>query len=197
MKTLKIRQKYRFRRPHRAITKSGMTSPLLLSAGYLLGCLIGIGVAIKAESVWLANLLPDPVDKSVPDLLSALCSYGTYGFVMLLLSSSYLGFLLMPSVLFGKGFLTGSYFTVCLRGTAEDRVFLAAAELLPDLFLFPALLVLGQLCMCWSVRLFRCRAGETLPPAAPSAGPLALVLIMLLFAAAVKAYAVPYLLSLS
>lgn len=170
---------------------------ILMAAGYLTGCVIGAFVAIKADVSWLTNLWTDPVDKSASDLLSTLCGYGAYGFGMLLLSTSYLGFLLIPGVLSAKGFLSGSVFTVCLRGGAAHGLIQAITELLlPGVFLLPALLILGQLCMGWSVRLFRCRSGEALPPGPGSSRALGMALILLLLASAMKTYAVPYLLEL-
>ena len=72
---------------------------------------------------------------------------------------------------------------------------MAHAELLlPGVFLISSMLILGQLCMGWSVRLFRCRTGETLPPGENCSRALGLVLVLLLLASAMKTYAVPYLL---
>ena len=64
------------------------------------------------------------------------------------------------------------------------------------MFLLSALLILGRLCMLWSVRLFRLRAGESLPPGDSVSGPLAAVLILLLMASAMKIYALPALLGI-
>ena len=65
-------------------------------AGYLAGCLIGSIVAIKADAAWVSNLWPQPVDSSSEDLLTAFCNNGSYGFMLLLLATSYLGFFFVP-----------------------------------------------------------------------------------------------------
>lgn len=164
-----------------------------MAAGYLAGCVIGVFVAIKTEDSAAAALWTDSVDKT-PDLFSALCGYGTYGAGMLLLSSSFLGFFLIPGVLAVRGFLSGIVFTACLRSKVPHALYRACAELLaPGLFLLPALLILGQICMRWSVRLYRCRRGETLAPDAVSPRELGAVFILLLLASVVKSYVVPYL----
>ena len=169
----------------------------LMVAGYLIGCVIGACVAIKADAAWVTNLFSDSVDKTAPDLLTAFCGYGAYGFGMLMLATSYLGFLLIPGVLSVKGFLSGCVFTAGMRGDFGAGFYRAAAELLtPGVFLLPALLVLGKLCMVWSSRLLRCRLGETVPPGQSCSAPLGLVLVCLLLASAAKCYVVPFMLNL-
>ena len=164
-----------------------------MAAGYLAGCVIGVFVAIKADASWVTDLWPASVDKTT-DFLSVLCGYGTYGLGMLLMATSYLGFFLIPGVLAVKGFLSGSVFTACLQSGTAHGLYQACIELmLPGVFLLPALLILGQLCMRWSVRLFRCRAGQTLPPDASGSRALGAVMILLLLASAAKIYIVPYL----
>ena len=108
-----------------------------LAVGYLAGC---CGGAFFAASVDTAALLAQPgmvsSDVSAAELISILCGYGAYGFGCLILSTTYVGFLLMPLVLAVKGFLSGCVFAAYLRAaditiktddlTAEtiaDRVF--------------------------------------------------------------------------
>lgn len=195
MKRMGFRKKRRFYADSRPGRTGVPVSWLLMIAGYLAGCLIGSIVAIKADNAWMSNLWQEPVDSSSADLLTALCSNGSYGFLLLLLATSYLGFFFVPGILSVKGFFSGSVFTAMLRSAEESAYYRAAAELLlPGVFLLPALLLLGQISMRASVRLFRCRAGEALPPGRPVSRPLAAVLILMLLASAMKTYAVPYLL---
>ena len=169
---------------------------ILMAGGYLIGCVIGVFVAIKADAVWLTNLLGESVDSSGRDLAETLCAFGSYGFGMLLLATSYLGFLMIPWVIALKGFFTASVFTAWIRsGTAHALLRASVSLLLPGAFLLPALLILGQLCMFRSARLFRCRNGEALPPQSGVSRAIASSLILLILASAVKTYLVPYLLS--
>ena len=195
MKRMEFRKKRRFYDDLRSGRTSVPVSWLLMIAGYLAGCLIGSVVAIKADDAWLTNLLQNSVDSSPEDLLTALCSNGSYGFMLLLLATSYLGFFFVPGILSVKGFFSGCVFTAMLRSTEEYAYDRAAAELLlPGVFVLPALILLGQISMRASVRLFRCRAGETLPPGPPISGPLAVGLVLMLLASAMKTFAVPFLL---
>ena len=195
MKRMGFRKNRRFYEDSRSGRSSVPISWMLMIAGYLAGCLIGSIVAIKADAAWLSNLWPQPVDSSSEDLLTAFCNNGSYGFMLLLLATSYLGFIFVPGILSVKGFFSGAVFTAMLRSADDAAFYRAAAELLlPGVFLLPALLLLGQICMRASVRLFRCRSGEALPPAPPISRSLAAVLILFLMASAMKTYAVPYLL---
>lgn len=169
-----------------------------MAAGYLIGCVIGACVAIKADTSWLTNLFSDSVDKSAPDLLSSFCGYSIYGFGMILLATSYLGFLMIPLMLAAKGFLSGCVFTAGIREASAGGLYCAIAELMiPGVFLLPALLILGRLCMGWSVRLLQYRSGDTVPPPETSGtAPLGVALILLLLASAAKTYVVPFILNL-
>ena len=170
---------------------------LFMAFGYFLGCIIGALVAINADSEWICSLSSDLVAKQASGLFTVFCGCAAYGLGMLFLATSYFGFLCIPAVFSLKGFLSASVFTVCVRNDVSNGLEQACIWLfLPGLFLFPAMLILGQRCMYWSVRLLRCRSGEIIAPdpAAPSA--LGVALVLFFMAAAVKAYIVPYVLNL-
>ena len=168
-----------------------------MTIGYLLGCAIGIFVAINADVKWISNLPLNLVDEQPSGLFTVFCSCSAYGLGMLFLATSYLGFLFIPGVLSLKGFLSASVFTICIRSDCPHSLEQACAGLLlPGFFLLPAMLILGQRCMYCSVRQFRLRAGEMVPPDASAHGVLGAVLVLLLMASAVKAYVVPYVLNL-
>lgn len=114
---------------------------------------------------------------------------------MLFFATSYLGFFFIPGILAVKGAISGCVFTAMLRSDSELQFFRSLAEVLfPGVFLLSALLILGRVCMRCSVRLYRLRTGETLPPGEPVSRPIAAALILLLMASAVKIYALPFLL---
>ena len=148
--------------------------------------------------MWLTSNLSGSDWDSSGSLLSALSGYGAYGFGLLFLSTAYLGFLLVPVVFGVKGFLSGSVFTAYLRSDVPRALFRALAELaLPGICLLPALLILGSFCMRRSVLLLERRWGDGMfPPQEHGAQPLSAVLILLLLAAALKTYAVPYLMQI-
>ena len=157
------------------------------------------GGAFFAASVDTAALLAQPgmvsSDVSAAELISILCGYGAYGFGCLILSTTYVGFLLMPLVLAVKGFLSGCVFAAYLRAAAPHAFARAAIEIcLPGVFLLPALLLLGALCMQLSYRLL-CHYRGTTPSGPPEnhSRTLSVVLILMLLAAALESYAVPYL----
>ena len=194
MKTIRyIRSHRNSRRP--LISHCRLSLPLLLMVlGYLIGCIIGIIVAIKSDVEWLRSLLPDLVDKQSSELFTVFCGCAVYVVGLLFLATSYLGFLFVPTVFSVKGFFSSSVFTACVRSVSLE---LACAELfLPGIFLLPAMLILGLHSMQWSVQLLRCRAGELVPqdPTAPRT--FGSVFVLLLVASAMKAYVVPYVLNL-
>ena len=168
-----------------------------MTLGYLLGCVIGIFVAINADVKWIGNLPSNMVDEQPSGLFTVFCSCSAYGLGMLFLATSYLGFLFIPGVLSLKGFLSASVFTACIHSDCPHGLERACVGLLlPGIFLLPALLMLGQRCMHCSVRQLRFRAGEMVPPDSAAPGALGAVLMLLLMASAVKAYVVPYVLNL-
>ena len=157
MKTNRCIQKRR--KGRFAPDREHVSLPLMLMVfGYLFGCVFGILVAINADVNWIGNLSPYLVDKPAPGLFTVFCGCASYGLGMLFLATSYLGFLFVPVVFSLKGFLSASVFTVCICSDLPHGLEHACAELiLPGVFLLPAMLILGQRCMHWSVRLFRCR----------------------------------------
>lgn len=126
------------------------------------------------------------------DLLSELAVCGTYGFGMLLASTSYLGFTAVPLILAVKGFLSGSSITVCLRRGAQELLSAMLQILLPGLFLLPALFLLGEFSIQRSERLLALRwSDQPLPPEDNSVQILAAAAILLLLTAASKTYVIP------
>ena len=170
---------------------------MLMVCGYLLGCVFGILVAINADVNWIRDFSLNLVDKPASGLFTVFCGCASYGLGMLFLATSYLGFLLVPVVFSFKGFLSASVFTACVRSDlAHGLDYACVGLLLPGVFLLPAMLILGQRCMYWSVRLLRCRSGEWIAPDSSAPRALGTALVFLLAASAAKAYAVPYILSL-
>ncbi len=115
---------------------------------------------------------------------------------MLLLSTSYLGFALVPLVLAVKGFLAGSSITACLRGGTMDWIPVLLQIGLPGLLLLPALFLLGEYSMRRSARLLAMRwSDQPLPPEESHVQPLAAAAVLLLLAASVKTYVIPAILN--
>ena len=127
-------------------------------------------------------------------LLPELCISCAYGFAFLLLSTSYLGFLLIPVVFGVKGFLSACTAAAFLRsGCAHAFALSCVAVGLPGVFLVPALFLLGVLCAQMSVRLMEQRRCLPSPAATERCSrELALVFCLLLAAAATASYAVPF-----
>ena len=172
-------------------------SVLIMVFGYLFGCVIGIVVAISSDVEWMHSYVPDLVAQRPAGLFTIFCGCTAYGLGMLFLATSYLGFFLIPGIFSVKGFLSASVFTACFRGDLPNGFQLACLELfLPGVFLLPAMLILGQCCMRWSVRLLRCRTGEYITPDPSSSRVIGAALILFLMASAVKTYLVPYVLNL-
>ena len=174
--------------------------PVLLAGmalGFVIGCCVGANFAASAQVDPVLAALQEDGGSGIAsgNFLSALCVYSAYGFVFLLLSTTYIGFFLIP-VAFGiKGFMSACTVAAFLESGAEHAFLLAGIAVgLPGLFLIPALLILGVLCALLSYRLFRQKQG------CPTAGPpenhsreLAAVFVLLSLAAAAECYAVPYL----
>ena len=168
-----------------------------MSAAYLFGCGIGILVAINADVNWISSLHANQVANQSSALFTVFCSCSVYGLGMLFLATSYLGFIFIPGVLSLKGFLSASVFTACIRSNLPHGLERACTGLfLPGIFLLPAMLILGQRCMYWSVRQLRLRAGELAAPDPAAHRALGCAFALLLIASAVKAYVVPYVLNL-
>ena len=165
--------------------------------GYFAGCIIGVAEAVHTDVKWMYDFAPDLVAKQGTGLFTVFSSCAVYGLGMLFLATSYLGFLFIPAIFSVKGFFSASVFTASIRGDFSHGLEQACARLfLPGIFLLPAMLILGQRCMYWSVRLFRCRAGEMVPPDSSAPRTIGIALLFLLIAAAMKAYIVPYVLDL-
>ena len=155
--------------------------PLLavgMAAGYVIGCCFGANAA-----------LPEPSNP----VLSFLSSSGA-GFAFLLLSTSYLGFLLIPAVFGIKGFLSACTAAAFLNSGCDHAFWLSCVAVgLPGIFLVPALFLLGTLCAQMSVRLLEQRRGLPVPVSSERySRELALVFCLLLAAAAAACYAVPF-----
>ena len=193
-------RKKQMRRNHRhLLSRQGLAAlPLIWMAfGYFLGCAIGVFVAINADAEWICSFSSDPVAEHTSGLFTVFCGCAAYCIGMLFLATSYYGFVCIPGVFSLKGFLSASVFTACVRSDVPHGLEQACIwMLLPGIFLLPAMMILGQRCMYWSVRLLRCRVGEMIPhdPSAPHS--LGVSLVLLLMASAVKYYAVPYILDL-
>ena len=166
--------------------------PLLavgMAVGYAIGCCFGANAA-----------LPEP-SNPVLSFLSSSGAGGTlyggscaYGFAFLLLSTSYLGFLLIPAVFGIKGFLSACTAAAFLNSGCDHAFCLSCVAVgLPGIFLVPALFLLGTLCAQMSVRLLEQRRGLPVPVSSERySRELALVFCLLLAAAAAACYAVPF-----
>ena len=197
MKSLRTSRYCRNRRFFPSRRDPYSSSVMLLVSGYLVGCVIGCAVAINADSYGMCNQLQVLVADSDADLFTIFCGCASYGVGMLLFATSYLGFLFIPGVFAVKGFFSTSVFTSCICGQFPHGLERACIFLLfPGLFLLPAMLILGRRCMHWSVRLFRCRAGELIPPDAGASRTLAAAFVLMLMASAMKSYVVPFVLGL-
>lgn len=170
---------------------------LALVFGYLIGCAGGVWLGVHANLpvTWLQAGVIGVAPTM--DLLTELARYGTYGFGMLLLSTSYLGLMLVPMVLAVKGFLAGSSITVCLRGGEMIDWLSALLQVgLPGLVLLPALFLLGERSMRSSARLMALRfRDQPMPPQERDLHSLAAAGILLLLSAAIKVYVIPILLN--
>ena len=172
---MNVRQRYKKLRVRRKAALQRFPLPPLLAAGMAAGYVIGCCCGANAE-------LPE------------LCISCAYGFAFLLLSTSYLGFLLIPVVFGVKGFLSACTAAAFLRsGCAHAFVLSCVAVGLPSVFLVPALFLHGVLCAQMSVRLMEQRRGLPSPAATERCSrELALVFCLLLAAAATASYAVPF-----
>ena len=190
-KKLRVRRKAALPRyPLPPLLAAGMT------AGYLIGCCCGANAVLTDSSGPVLSFLQSggAGDTLYGGLLPELCISCAYGFAFLLLSTSYLGFLLIPVVFGVKGFLSACTAAAFLRaGCAHAFVLSCVAVGLPGVFLVPALFLLGVLCAQMSVRLMEQRRGLPSPAATERCSrELALVFCLLLAAAATASYAVPF-----
>lgn len=196
---MNVRQRYKKLRVRRKATLQRFTLPPLLAAGmaagYVIGCCCGANAELPDSSEPVLSFLQSGTGGALyGGLLPELCISCAYGFAFLLLSTSYLGFLLIPVVFGVKGFLSACTAAAFLRsGCAHAFALSCVAVGLPGVFLVPALFLLGVLCAQMSVRLMEQRRG--LPSHAATercSRELALVFCLLLAAAATASYAVPF-----
>ena len=111
-KKLRVRRKAALPRyPLPPLLAAGMT------AGYLIGCCCGANAVLTDSSGPVLSFLQSggAGDTLYGGLLPELCISCAYGFAFLLLSTSYLGFLLIPVVFGVKGFLSACTAAAFLR----------------------------------------------------------------------------------
>lgn len=172
---------------------------LLMAFCYLAGCLLGSRFGLTSKipgTVFL--ILTEQIASTQNGFLAVFGSYGFYGILFLLLSTTYLGFLLVPPVFLLKGFLIGTLFLTYLQSEQNHAFVLAGISLcLPEICVLPALLLLGSLCMQLSFRLL-CRFRGA-PPSGQGERhdrTLAIIFILLILGALIETYAVPALIRL-
>ena len=172
--------------------------PLLaagMAAGYVIGCCCGANAELPDSSEPVLSFLQSGTGGALyGGLLPELCISCAYGFAFLLLSTSYLGFLLIPVVFGVKGFLSACTAAAFLNSGCDHAFWLSCVAVgLPGIFLVPALFLLGTLCAQMSVRLLEQRRGLPVPVSSERySRELALVFCLLLAAAAAACYAVPF-----
>lgn len=196
---MNVRQRHKKLRVRRKAALPRFPLPPLLAggmaAGYVIGCCCGANAELPDSSEPVLSFLQSGTGGALyGGLLPELCISCAYGFAFLLLSTSYLGFLLIPVVFAVKGFLSACTAAAFLRsGCAHAFALSCVAVGLPGVFLVPALFLLGVLCAQMSVRLMEQRRGLPSPAATERCSrELALVFCLLLAAAATASYAVPF-----
>lgn len=196
---MNVRQRHKKLRVRRKAALPRFPLPPLLAAGmvagYVIGCCCGANAELPDSSEPVLSFLQSGTGGALyGGLLPELCISCAYGFAFLLLSTSYLGFLLIPVVFGVKGFLSACTAAAFLRsGCAHAFALSCVAVGLPGVFLVPALFLLGVLCAQMSVRLLEQRRGLPSPAATERCSrELALVFCLLLAAAATASYAVPF-----
>lgn len=196
---MNVRQRHKKLRVRRKAALPRFPLPPLLAVGmatgYVIGCCCGANAELPDSSEPVLSFLQSGTGGALyGGLLPELCISCAYGFAFLLLSTSYLGFLLIPVVFGVKGFLSACTAAAFLRsGCAHAFALSCVAVGLPGLFLVPALFLLGVLCAQMSVRLMEQRRGLPSPAATERCSrELALVFCLLLAAAATASYAVPF-----
>lgn len=196
---MNVRQRHKKLRARRKAALPRFPLPPLLAAGmvagYVIGCCCGANAELPDSSEPVLSFLQSGTGGALyGGLLPELCVSCAYGFAFLLLSTSYLGFLLIPVVFGVKGFLSACTAVAFLRsGCAHAFALSCIAVGLPGVFLVPALFLLGVLCAQMSVRLLEQRRGLPSPAATERCSrELALVFCLLLAAAATASYAVPF-----
>lgn len=169
------------------------TSMILMGAGYLVGCFLGARFGILSNfPVSVVSILTEPTS-SDPSFLSVFGSYGFYGVLFLVLSTTYIGFLFVPAVLALKGFFTGALFLALVQSGEPNAYMLAGISLcLPGIFVLPALLLLGHMCMALSFQLLcRMRGAQVTGVSDRYDRALAAAFVLLLIAALIETYVLP------
>lgn len=165
--------------------------------GFFLGCCLGTRFVVSpaVHPVLAALCAGDTSALPAGDFLSVLCMYASYGFAFLLLSTTYIGFALLPAVFLVKGFTSATTVAAFLQSGVADAAWLAWLSVgLPGLFLIPALILLSLVSYRLSYALFRQKhGGMTDPPPERRSNELSAVFLLLPLAAAAECYAVPYL----
>ena len=118
--------------------------PLLavgMAAGYVIGCCFGANAALPEPSNPVLSFLSSSGAGGTlyGGLLTELCVSCAYGFAFLLLSTSYLGFLLIPAVFGIKGFLSACTADAFLNSGCDHAFWLSCVAVgLPGIFLVRA-----------------------------------------------------------
>lgn len=194
MKRVSHIRKHRFRHQNSARFSASF---VIMSIAYLAGCVLGahFGVLSDFPESFVSTVF---VSDTSSGFLSVFGNFGFYGLLFLVLSTTYLGFLLIPWILGVKGFLTGTFLLSFLRSGQQNAYLMAGISIcLPGVFVLPALLLLGDLCMRLSFRLLcRLRGAPEDHSSDTNQRALAAIAILFLLAAAIESYAVPALLKL-
>lgn len=193
---MKRRKQFKRHRLERRNIRAVSVPILFIAAFYLIGVFAGSAFGVRSE-------IPDSVFEILSEhpisgengLLSDLGTFGIYGLFFLVLSTTYIGFLLVPFVFAGKGFLTGTLLMTFLQREQGHRYDLALVRFcLPELFSLSALILLGSLCTNLSFRLLcRFRGAPIQQDSVQHNRVLAGVFVLFLCAAFTDAYVVPFL----
>ena len=195
---MNVRQRYKKLRVRRKAALQRFPLPPLLAAGmaagYVIGCCCGANAELPDSSEPVLSFLQSGTGGALyGGLLPELCISCAYGFAFLLLSTSYLGFLLIPVVFGVKGFLSACTAAAFCAPAAHAFALSCVAVGLPGVFLVPALFFARR-----ALRADVCASDGAAALSAVSCcdgalfQELALVFCLLLAAAATASYAVPF-----
>ena len=153
------RKKHMRRRRFELKSKRVFSVPILCMAiCYLVGFALGsrFGLTSKIPGSIFSIMTESPASDE-NGFLAIFGSYGFYGFIFLLLSTTYLGFLLVPPVFALKGFLIGTLFLTYLQSEQSHVYLLAGISLcLPEIFVLPALLLVHASFVSVALQSSRC-----------------------------------------